>query len=225
MALSRGLEDAPGVGEELAARVRALAGVVAVEVRPDGLLVIEVAEPGEVVRDVLGEGMGEESAAVGVPAWVDVVADVGVRDDHGDEPWPDRPRDWGNPGFVVRYAYVRAGNVLRWAGDLGVRGPFRPEALDDPRDRRVLRTLAEVASRTGEERPVGGRRRPEQGRVAFLVRLAEAYHDAFEGAGPLPKGDESAGVVHVARVWMAAAVRKTLGEGLAALGVTPPGKI
>ncbi|GII61599.1 hypothetical protein Skr01_16840 [Sphaerisporangium krabiense] len=226
-ALTRGRASAPRVGEELAARVRALAGVVAVDVRPDGLLVIEVAEPGEVVRDVLGAGMGEEPADVDVPMRVDVVADIGgpPHGDQGGRPWPDRPRDWSNPGFVIRYAYVRAGNVLRWAGDLGVRGPFRPEALDDPRDRRVLRTLAEVASRTGEKRPAGGGRRPEQGGVAYLVRLAEAYHDAFEGAGPLPKGDESAGVVHVARVWMAAAVRKILGEGMAGLGVTPPGKI
>ncbi|GGK85696.1 hypothetical protein Sme01_38900 [Sphaerisporangium melleum] len=258
----KGREGAPvlEVAEGLAARVRAVPGVRAVRVRPPGFLVIEVAVPGEIVREILAEtavgprpALPSERVAIGPDD-----AGPAVR---GSSVWADAPRTWGNPGFVVRYAYVRAGWVQRWARDLGMTavsgdgsgaratrvsrdqwgdpggpgegGGFRPELLGDPRDRAVLRVLAELPSRRAERDPARGRRpgggREEPGRgagwVAYLERLAETYHDAFEHAPALPKGGEEPTATHVARLWMAQAVRKVLGEGLTGLGVAPPAKI
>ncbi|MEV6980849.1 anticodon-binding protein [Sphaerisporangium sp. NPDC051017] len=237
------------VAEGLAVRLRAVPGVRAVQVRQNGFLVIEVAVPGEIVREIL--------AGPVTPAEVPVPV--------GSAPWPEVPLTWSNPGFVVRYAYVRAGAVQRWARDLGIEaGPpgasgqgkgepeerrgepgaaagFRPESLDDPRDRAVLRVLAELPSRRagrdagrsgrypsggGEARASGGRGPGrESGWPAYLERLAEAYHDAFEHAPAIPKGDEPPTGTHVARLWMARAVREVLGEGLTALGQAHPVKI
>ncbi|MEU8267475.1 anticodon-binding protein [Sphaerisporangium sp. NPDC049002] len=245
------------VAEELAVRLRPLAGVRAVDVRANGFLVIEVAVPGEIVREILAEPLSPPRGACEQGA-----------DEAG--PWPDFPRTWDNPGFVVRYAYVRAGAVLRWARDLGLWGVegrrtgardddlgyehddhgftagesagapdhgrlddhalsepehdaeackpavFRPEALADPRDRAVLRVLAELPSRRESRDP---------GWQAYLERLAEAYHDAFEHAPALPKGDEAPTAAHGARLWMAAAVRRVIGEGLTELRQTAPHKI
>ncbi|RCG31081.1 anticodon-binding protein [Sphaerisporangium album] len=237
------------IAEGLAVRLRAVPGVRAVQVRPNGFLVIEVAVPGEVVREILAEPV--TPAEVPVPA--------------GAAPWPEAPLTWSNPGFVVRYAYVRAGAVQRWARDLGIEagpqgvsgqgkgGPeerrgepeagagFRPESLDDPRDRAVLRVLAELPSRRagrdagrsgrylscggGSRASGGGAPGREPGWPAYLERLAESYHDAFEHAPASPKGDEPPTGTHVARLWMARAVRRVLGEGLTALGQAPPVKI
>ncbi|MEU0564318.1 anticodon-binding protein [Nonomuraea sp. NPDC005983] len=116
--------------------------------------------------------------------------------------WPDLPRTWDNPGFVVRYGHARAAAVLRWARDLGVPAAgFRPEVLDDVRDRAVLRVLAEIPGRLVSRDP---------GWEPYLVRLALAYHDAHELAPAVPKGDEAPAPVHAARVRLAAAVRGVL---------------
>ena len=116
--------------------------------------------------------------------------------------WPDFPRTWDNPGFVVRYGHARAVAVRRWAGELGVPADaFQPELLDDRLDRAVLRVLAELPSRRVSGNPGWDR---------YLLRLALAYHDAFEGAPALPVGDEPPKPVHTARVTLAEAVEKVL---------------
>ncbi|MEV0997768.1 anticodon-binding protein [Nonomuraea sp. NPDC050202] len=159
---------------ELAARVRELDGVAAVEVRGQGFLRIVLTEP---VVDL------EPVAVPFEPAW------------------PDFPRTWDNPGFVVRYGHARACAVRRWAGQLGVPAGFRPEELSDPYHRRVLRVLAELPGR------LAGR---EPGWESFLLRLALAYHDAHERAPAVPVGDEEPGPVHAARVRVADVVGKVL---------------
>ncbi|QFY06724.1 anticodon-binding protein [Nonomuraea phyllanthi] len=160
----------------LAERVRGLAGVVAVEVRGDGFLRIVVGEP--------AEAMLFEPPRLPEPSW------------------PDFPRTWDNPGFVVRYGHVRASWVLRWARELGVpSGEVRGELLDGAYDRRVLRVLAELPGRLVSRDP---------GWEAYLVRLALAYHDAHERAPAVPVGDRPAGPVHAARVRLARAVRDVL---------------
>ncbi|MBD3146044.1 DALR anticodon-binding domain-containing protein [Microbispora bryophytorum] len=198
-------EAAAEVAERLAVRLRATPGVRRVDVRPNGFLVIGVATPGEIVEDVLA-----------APAAVPPRRAASVPDSAA--PWPDFPRTWDNPGFAVRYAYVRAGAVQRWARDLGVRtgAAARPELLDGPFDRAVLRVLAELPSRRDSRDP---------GWAVYLERLAEVYHAAVERASPIPRGDEPPTEVHAARVRMGEAVRRVLGEGLAELGVAPPGKI
>ncbi|MGJ6962458.1 DALR anticodon-binding domain-containing protein [Streptosporangium sp. G11] len=188
-ALRRGEDPA-----EMAARLRALPGIAAVRVRPGGFLEIAVAVPGELVTEIGGA----------VPAVT------------GRSPWEDLPRTWANPGFVVRYAHVRAVAVQRWAAELGVGGDFRPELLEDRRDRAVLRLLAEVHGRRVSRDP---------GWAAYAEQLALAYHDAFEGAAALPSGDEEPSGLHAARVRLARAVRDVLAEALAALGETAPERL
>ncbi|MFI6298669.1 anticodon-binding protein [Nonomuraea sp. NPDC050790] len=124
-----------------------------------------------------------------------------------DQGWPQTPLTWDNPGFVVRYARARAVAVVRAAPALEVRHEpvgsdgFDPAGLSGARDRAVLRVLAELPGRRVSAEP---------GWAAFLVRLALAYHDAYEQAAPLPKGDEPASPVHAARVRLALAVQEVL---------------
>ncbi|GAA4218933.1 arginyl-tRNA synthetase [Streptosporangium album] len=179
---------APG---ELAARLRELPGIAGVRVRDDGFLEIVVAVPGELVAEI---------GPVASPS-------------RGVSPWADSPRTWSNPGFVVRYAHVRAVAVQRWAAELGVGGEFRPELLTGHLDRAVLRSLAEVHGRRVSRDP---------GWAAYAGQLALAYHDAFERAPALPVGDEEPSALHLARVRLAGAVRDVLAEGLAALGEAAP---
>jgi arginyl-tRNA synthetase len=204
VALGRAGEPAREVAERLAVRLRDLPGVREVHVRPNGFLAIEVTVPGEIVREI----MAEPARPVRKPGGGGDAA-----------PWPDFPRTWSNPGFVVKYAYVRAGAVQRWARELrpeGEPGAFRPELLDDARDRAVLRLLAELPSRRASREP---------GWPAYLERLAGAYHDAFEHAPAIPKGDEAFSATHAARLRMAGAVRKVLAEGLTMLSHPLPCKI
>ncbi|WP_436759584.1 DALR anticodon-binding domain-containing protein [Streptosporangium sp. V21-05] len=196
-ALGRG-ED-PG---ELADRLRALPGIAAVRVRPGGFLEIVVAVPGELVTEI----------GTAVPMLTGASAAGGT----AGSPWEDLPRTWANPGFVVKYAHARAVAVQRWAAELGVGGDFRPELLEDRRDRAVLRLLAEAHGRRVSRDP---------GWAAYAERLALAYHDAFEGAAALPSGDEEPSGLHAARVRLARAVRDVLAEALAALGETAPDRL
>ncbi|WP_431896573.1 anticodon-binding protein [Nonomuraea sp. bgisy101] len=171
-ALRRGIPP-----ERLAADVGALPGVSAVSVTGRGFLHITVDTPGELLDEPFAR----------VPF---------------EDPWPDLPRTWDNPGFVVRYAHARAAAVIRWAGELDVPGDgFRPETLTDPRDRAVLRLLAELPGREASRDP---------GWQAYLPRLALAYHEAHENAPAVPRGDERPSPVHTARVRLAAAVRAVL---------------
>ncbi|MEU1384786.1 MULTISPECIES: anticodon-binding protein [unclassified Nonomuraea] len=162
---------------ELAARVRAVEGVAGAQARPNGFLRIVVDVPGRLVESPAPPVLPEPG-------------------------WPDFPRTWDNPGFVVRYAHARACAVRRWAGELGVPlTGFRPELLDGPYDRRVLRVLAELPGRAVSRDP---------GWDAFSVRLALAYHDAHEHAPAVPMGDEPVRPVHTARLRLAEAVRGVL---------------
>lgn len=192
----------PGRGvdaaENAAARLRGRPGIAEVRVRPNGFLEIVVERPGEIVREILSREPGRTPR----------------------EPsprWPDSPRTWDNPGFVVRYAHARATATLRWARDLGIpMDGFDAGHLDGPHDRAVLRVLAELPSR---------RTRNTVGWAGYLIKLAHAYHDAHEHAPALPKGDEPVTPTHTARVWLARAVRSVLAQGLTALGETPPDRL
>jgi hypothetical protein len=161
---------------ELAELVRALPGVGGAEVLANGFLRVVVTVPGALVPEV--EPLG--------------LADPG---------WPDLPRTWDNPGFVVRYGHARAAAVRRWARELGVPTRFRAELLTDPYDRAVLRVLAELPGRLVSRDP---------GWESYLVRLALAYHDAHEHAPAVPMGDALPGELHGARVRLAQAVQDVL---------------
>ncbi|MEV0825820.1 anticodon-binding protein [Nonomuraea rubra] len=159
---------------ELAARLRGLGGVAAVEVQGRGFLRIVLTEP---VVDVRPVAIPFEPA------------------------WPDFPRTWDNPGFVVRYGHARACAVLRWAEQLGVPAGSGAGAPADRYHRWVLRVLAELPGRLVSREP---------GWEGYLLRLALAYHDAHERAPAVPVGDEEPGPVHAARVRVADVVREVL---------------
>ncbi|MFD9939337.1 anticodon-binding protein [Nonomuraea sp. NPDC059023] len=192
-------------------------------------------DPGELAASVPGAvALPNGLLRIVLPEPADVLADVFAVADQG---WPAEPLTWDNPGFVVKYARARAVAVAREAaalgvpvalgasgghgvlgalevsggvgasdglgvpGGLGVSGGFEPACLSGARDRAVLRVLAELPGRRVSAEP---------GWAAFLVRLALAYHDAYEHAAPLPVGDEPAAPVHTARVRLALAVQEVL---------------
>jgi hypothetical protein len=209
-ALRRGEE--PG---EMAARLRALPGIAEVRVRADGFLEIAVAVPGDLVVELTGTVSPDPPISAASRAFTASPAPSPLPDT-AVSPWTDTPRTWGNTGFVVKYAHVRAVAVRRWAAELGVCGRFRPELLDGRWDRAVLRLLAEVHGRRASRDP---------GWAAYTERLALAYHDAVERAAVLPMGDEEPSPLHSARAELARAVQAVLAEGLAALGETAPDRL
>ncbi|WP_242454604.1 DALR anticodon-binding domain-containing protein [Bailinhaonella thermotolerans] len=186
-------EPARALAEKIAGELRGESGIVAVDVRGAGVLAVTVAAPGEIVPWVLGR------------------PEAAVAPDRGPV-WPDLPRTFENPGFLVRFAHVRASAVLRWARELRVPDAFTPGALADPREVRLLGMLAEFPSRA---------RKPYTLRT-YLERLADAYHEVHERVPALPLGDEEPSAAHASRVRLARAVRRVIGDGLALLGEPPP---
>ena len=63
----------------------------------------------------------------------------------------------------------------------------------------------------------------EPHRVArYLEELATAYHRFYDACRVLPRGDEDVTSTHIARLWLCAATRQTLANGLDLLGVAAP---
>lgn len=188
-------------GDVVAERLAGRAGIA--EVRADrGFLTIVVERPG-----ALAEGIVAAGDRYGV---VEVATPQGV--------WPDRPRTFENPGFLVRYAYARAVAIGRRAGELGVRAGD-PVGLERAEELVLLGVLAELPGRARQAvrgvRPL----------VRYLERLAGAYHDVHERCPALPVGDEKPRAVHGARVTLAEAARIALGNGLNMIGETPRERI
>ncbi|MFZ8927305.1 MAG: DALR anticodon-binding domain-containing protein, partial [Candidatus Nanopelagicales bacterium] len=52
--------------------------------------------------------------------------------------------------------------------------------------------------------------------------LATAYHRFYDVCRVLPRGDEPVEGIHIARLWLCAATRQVLANGLALCGVTAP---
>jgi arginyl-tRNA synthetase len=136
--------------------------------------------------------------------------------------WPDRPRTFDNPGFVVQFAHARAASVRRHARDLGLAAGDPEGRLDEPAERRLLGLLAELPLRAARAAggAAGGAVDPASYR-RHLVRVADAYHDVHERCPALPKGDEVPNRLHGARLTLAEAVRVALNNGLRTLGETP----
>lgn len=126
-----------------------------------------------------------------------------------------------NPVYYVQYAHARIASVLRNAGDVGIdwaATSYDADLLDDEREGDLLRMLAEfpkVVASSAELR--------EPHRVPrYLETLATAYHRFYDACRVLPRGDETVDARHIARLWLCAATRQTLANGLDLCGVTAP---
>ena len=128
-----------------------------------------------------------------------------------------------NPVYYVQYAHARISSVLRNAHVLGINWrdgaiAFDPSVLNDDREGDLLRVLAEfprVVATAAELR--------EPHRVArYLEQLGSAYHRFYDGCRVLPRGDEPLDGIHISRLWLCAATRQTLFNGLTMLGVSAP---
>ncbi|WP_283137247.1 DALR anticodon-binding domain-containing protein [Rhizohabitans arisaemae] len=189
----------PGLREMIAVRLNAAPGITATEPGPGGLLLITVATPEALLTELIATAVPPVPALPG-PALA----------------WPDHPRTFENPGFAVRFAWIRATRLRRWAGDLGVPvDPPAPGPLPEPGERRLLRLLAEHPSRRTAPNP-------RRGLPTYLEHLADAYHDVHEHHPALPWGDHPVTDLHLARLALAFAVQKVLEWGLGTLGENPP---
>ena len=129
-----------------------------------------------------------------------------------------------NPVFYVQYAHARISSVLRNANELGIdwrAADFDPAMLVHERENNLLGMLGEfprVVASAAELR--------EPHRVArYLEDLATAYHRFYDVCWVLPRGDEALTSVHVARLWLCAASRQTVANGLGLLGVSAPDRM
>jgi len=126
-----------------------------------------------------------------------------------------------NPVFYVQYAHARISSVLRNAAELGVdwRGAdFDPALLDHERENNLLGMIAEFPRIVA-----GAAELREPHRVArYLEDLATAYHRFYDDCRVLPRSDEELAPIHIARLWLCAAARQTLANGLDLLGVSAP---
>ncbi len=127
-----------------------------------------------------------------------------------------------NPVFYVQYAHARLASLARNAADLGIElgsiDDFDPALLDTPRESELIALLAAypgILSAAADLR--------EPHRVArYLEDLASGYHKFYDTVRVLPRGDEETGPANVARLWLCAATRQVLANGLAVLAVDAP---
>ncbi|MCB0916622.1 MAG: arginine--tRNA ligase, partial [Actinobacteria bacterium] len=126
-----------------------------------------------------------------------------------------------NPVFYVQYAHARISSVLRHAADLGIdwsNAEFDAGLLQHPREGDLLGVIAELPGTVASAAEL---REPH--RVArYLEELATAYHKFYDSCRVLPRADEELTDTNIARLWLCAAARQTLANGLDLLGVDAP---
>ncbi|MEV4760874.1 arginine--tRNA ligase [Micromonospora sp. NPDC049559] len=127
-----------------------------------------------------------------------------------------------NPVYYVQYVAARTASVGRNAAELGLdRGDaaaFRPELLDHEKEHELLKELGEFPATVASAAEL---REPH--RVArYLEELAKTYHRFYDSCRILPRGDEEAGDLHRARLWLNDATRTVIANGLGLLGVSAP---
>ena len=135
-----------------------------------------------------------------------------------------------NPVYYVQYAHARISSVLRNASELGIvsddptqwnSATFAPELLVHERESQLLGLLADyprVVTSAVELR--------EPHRIArFLEEVATGYHRFYDMCRVLPQGDEEATDLVRARLWLCAAARQVVANGLDLLGVSKPDRM
>ena len=132
-----------------------------------------------------------------------------------------------NPVHYVQYAHARIASVIRNAAELGVipadtsvwdSAQFNPSLLTDVREGQLLGLLADyprVVATAAELR--------EPHRIArYLEEVATGYHRFYDACRVLPQGDEEITQLNIARLWLCAAARQVIFNGLDLLGVSAP---
>ncbi len=126
-----------------------------------------------------------------------------------------------NPVFYVQYAHARVCSVLRNAQDLHIdwrSADFEPAALSTEQESALLGALGQFPRIVA-----GAAELREPHRIArYLERTATAYHRFYDNCRVLPRGDEPVTEEHLARLWLCAATRQTIANGLQLLGVHAP---
>jgi len=135
-----------------------------------------------------------------------------------------------NPVYYVQYAHARIASVLRNAAELGIidadpanwnKADFDPSLLVNEREGQLLGLLADyprVVSSAAELR--------EPHRVArHLEEIATGYHRFYDACRVLPQGDEPATALTISRLWLCAAARQVIANGLDLLGVSAPSRM
>jgi arginyl-tRNA synthetase len=129
-----------------------------------------------------------------------------------------------NPVFYVQYAHARIASMLRNAEDLSIdwrNADLDPGLLAHERENELLGALGEfprIVASAAELR--------EPHRIArYLEDLATTYHRFYDACRVLPRGDEAVTAEHIARLWLCAATRQTIANGLDLLGVGAPDRM
>ena len=130
-----------------------------------------------------------------------------------------------NPVFYVQYAHARISSVLRNAADLGIdwrsaNAPFAfdPGLLSHEKENELLGALGEFPRHVATAAEF---REPH--RIArYLEELAGVYHRFYDNCRVLPRSDEDLAPEHIARLWLCAATRQVLANGLNLVGVDAP---
>jgi arginyl-tRNA synthetase len=132
-----------------------------------------------------------------------------------------------NPVYYVQYAHARIASVVRNAADLGLIPAntadwdpvtFNPSLLTDEREGALLGLLADyprVVASAAELR--------EPHRIArYVEEVASSYHTFYAACRVLPQGDEEVTELNISRLWLCAATRQVIANGLDLLGVSAP---
>ena len=135
-----------------------------------------------------------------------------------------------NPVYYVQYAHARIASVIRNAADLGLipadtanwdPNTFDPSQLSDDREGALLGILADyprVVASAAELR--------EPHRIArYIEEVATSYHSFYAACRVLPQGDEQVTELNIARLWLCAATRQVIFNGLELLGVSAPDRM
>ena len=126
-----------------------------------------------------------------------------------------------NPVFYVQYAHARIASVLRNAEQLGIGwrdAGYDASLLTHDRESALLAALAELPGVVGTAAEL---REPH--RIArYLEDLATAYHKFYDSCRVLPRADEETMPIHIARLWLCAATRQVIANGLGLCGVIAP---
>lgn len=135
-----------------------------------------------------------------------------------------------NPVYYVQYAHARIASVVRNAAELGLipantsdwdPATFDPSQLTDDREGALLGLLADyprVVASAAELR--------EPHRIArYIEEVATSYHSFYASCRVLPQGDEPVTELNIARLWLCAATRQVIFNGLELLGVSAPDRM